>query len=163
MADAFSMRAPMALEAGDKAPAFSLKDAEGNTVKLSDFKGKQVVLYFYPKDNTPGCTQEACDFRDEHSALQKKGAVVLGVSADTAASHQKFAGKYSLPFPLLVDEGHEVADKYGAWGDKVLYGRKFKGMIRSTFLIGPDGKLKRVWPKVKVKGHVEEVKAALAE
>jgi peroxiredoxin Q/BCP len=153
----------MALEAGDKAPAFALKDQSGKTVKLSDFKGQHVVLYFYPKDNTPGCTTEACDFRDEHSALQKAGAVVLGVSPDTAASHQKFIAKYELPFPLLVDEGHEVAEKYGAWGEKNMYGRKMMGIIRSTFLIGPDGKLVKAWPKVKVAGHVDEVKAALAE
>ncbi len=151
------------LEAGDKAPAFSLKDQDGNTVKLADFKGKHVVLYFYPKDNTPGCTREACDFRDEHSVLKKAGAVVLGVSTDSVQSHRKFADKFQLPFPLLVDEGHAMAEKYGAWGDKVLYGRKFKGMIRSTFLIGPDGKIKKVWPKVRVDGHVEQVKEALAE
>lgn len=149
------------MEAGTKAPAFSLKDANGKTVKLSDFKGKYVVLYFYPKDNTPGCTTEACDFRDEHSALQKAGAVVLGVSPDGAASHQKFASKYELPFPLLVDEDHAVAEKYGAWGEKSLYGRKFMGIIRSTFLIGPDQKIVKAWPKVKVAGHVDEVKAAI--
>ena len=149
------------MEAGAKAPAFSLKDADGKTVKLSDFKGKYVVLYFYPKDNTPGCTTEACDFRDEHSALQKAGAVVLGVSPDGAASHQKFATKYELPFPLLVDEDHAVAEKYGAWGEKSLYGRKFMGIIRSTFLIGPDQKIVKAWPKVKVAGHVDEVKAAI--
>ncbi|MFZ5468320.1 MAG: thioredoxin-dependent thiol peroxidase [Myxococcota bacterium] len=148
---------------GASAPAFSLKDQTGSTHKLSDFKGKHVVLYFYPKDDTPGCTREACDFRDQHSALTKAGAVVLGVSADSEASHQKFATKYELPFPLLVDEGHQVAAKYGAWGEKSLYGRKFMGMIRSTFLIGPDGKVKKVWPKVKVEGHVDEVKAALTE
>ena len=131
----------MSVQAGDKAPAFTLKDRRGKKVKLSDFKGKYVVLYFYPKDNTPGCTTEACDFRDEHSALQKAGAVVLGVSPDSAASHQKFAAKYELPFPLLVDADHAVAEKYGAWGEKSLYGRKFMGIIRSTFLIGPDGKM----------------------
>ena len=151
----------MALSAGDKAPAFTLQDAAGNKVKLSDFKGKFVVLYFYPKDNTPGCTQEACDFRDEHSALQKAGAVVLGVSPDSAASHQKFAAKYELPFPLLVDADHAVAEKFGAWGEKTLYGRKFMGIIRQTYLIGPDGKIARAWPKVKVAGHVAEVKAAI--
>ncbi len=151
----------MALSAGDKAPAFTLQDAAGNKVKLSDFKGKFVVLYFYPKDNTPGCTTEACDFRDEHSALQKAGAVVLGVSPDSAASHQKFAAKYELPFPLLVDADHAVAEKFGAWGEKTLYGRKFMGIIRQTYLIGPDGKIARAWPKVKVAGHVAEVKAAI--
>ncbi len=150
------------LEAGAKAPAFSLPDQSGKTVKLSDLKGKHVVLYFYPRDNTPGCTQEACDFRDSHRALLDAGAVVLGISPDTAASHQKFAAKFELPFPLLVDEGHAVAEKYGAWGEKTLYGKKSMGIIRSTFLIGPDGKLAKVWPKVRVNGHVDDVLAALA-
>lgn len=153
----------MAIEAGDKAPAFTLEDGTGRKVKLSDHKGKFVVLYFYPKDNTPGCTQQACDFRDEHSALEKAGAVVLGVSPDSAASHQKFAAKHALPFPLLVDADHAVAEKYGAWGEKTLYGRKFMGIIRQTFLIGPAGKVVRVWPKVKVKGHVAEVLEALQD
>ena len=149
------------LEAGKKAPAFSLKDQDGKTVKLSDLAGQYVVLYFYPKDQTPGCTQEACDFRDSTAALKKKGAVVFGVSPDSEKSHQKFIEKHSLKFPLLVDEEHAVAEKYGAWGEKSLYGRKFMGIIRSTFLIGPDGKLAHVWPKVKVNGHVDEVLAAL--
>ncbi|MBL9037656.1 MAG: thioredoxin-dependent thiol peroxidase [Archangium sp.] len=149
------------IEAGQKAPSFSLKDHAGNTVKLADFKGQSVVLYFYPKDNTPGCTVEACNFRDEHSALRKQGAMVLGVSPDDAKSHQKFIDKFSLPFPLLVDADHAVAEAYGAWGEKSLYGRKFMGIIRSTFLIGPDGKVKAAWPKVKVEGHVDEVLAAL--
>lgn len=150
------------LEAGQKAPAFSLKDQDGKTVKLSDFKGQQVVLYFYPKDNTPGCTTEACDFRDEASALKKAGAVVLGVSMDSEASHQKFIQKHGLNFPLLVDADHAVAEKYGAWGEKKMYGKAFMGLIRSTFLIGGDGKLKKVWPKVKVEGHVKEVLEALS-
>jgi thioredoxin-dependent peroxiredoxin len=146
---------------GAKAPAFELKDQDGKLVKLADFSGKQVVLYFYPKDNTSGCTVEACDFRDEHSALQKAGAVVLGVSPDSEKSHQGFIKKHSLPFPLLVDADHEVAERYGAWGEKSLYGRKYMGIIRSTFLIGPDGKVKKVWPKVKVAGHAEDVLAAV--
>ncbi|MBL8955958.1 MAG: thioredoxin-dependent thiol peroxidase [Myxococcaceae bacterium] len=146
---------------GAKAPAFSLKDQTGKTVKLADFAGKQVVLYFYPKDNTPGCTTEACDFRDQHSKLQKAGAVVLGVSPDSEKSHVKFIEKFELPFPLLVDDDHAVAEKYGAWGEKSLYGRKFMGIIRSTFLIGPDGKVKKVWPKVKVNGHVDQVLEAV--
>jgi len=150
------------LEAGQKAPAFSLKDQDGKTVKLSDFKGQRVVLYFYPKDNTPGCTTEACDFRDEASALKKAGAVVLGVSMDSEASHQKFIKKFTLNFPLLVDADHAVADKYGAWGEKKMYGKAFMGLIRSTFLIGADGKLEKVWPKVKVDGHVKEVLEALS-
>ncbi len=149
-------------EAGTKAPAFSLEDAEGRKVKLADFKGQSVVLYFYPKDDTPGCTREACAFRDEASALKKAKAVVLGVSADSAERHQKFASKYQLSFPLLVDADHAVAEKYGAWGEKSMYGRKFMGLIRCTFLIGPDGKVLKVWPKVKVDGHVDEVLAAIA-
>ena len=149
------------IEAGAKAPAFSMKDQDGKTVKLSDFAGTQVVLYFYPKDLTPGCTTEACDFRDNHTKLQKAGAVVLGVSPDSDKSHQKFIAKHGLPFPLLVDEGHAVAEKFGAWGEKSLYGRKFMGIIRSTFLIGGDGKVTKVWPKVKVNGHVAEVLEAV--
>jgi peroxiredoxin Q/BCP len=151
----------MTLEAGDKAPSFSMKDAQGNPVKLVDFKGKHVVLYFYPKDNTSGCTREACDFRDAYSALKKKGAVLLGVSPDNEKSHQKFATQYSLSFPLLIDDEHQVAEAYGAWGEKSLYGRKFMGLIRSTFLIGPDGKIEKVWRKVKVDGHVDQVLAEL--
>ena len=150
-------------DVGDKAPAFSLEDQAGKTVKLSDFKGKKVVLYFYPKDDTPGCTREACAFRDEHSALQKAGAVVLGVSPDSEASHARFAGKYKLPFPLLADPDHGVSEKYGAWGEKSLYGRKFMGITRSTFLIDGSGKVARVWPKVKVDGHVDQVLEAIRE
>ncbi|WP_223753544.1 thioredoxin-dependent thiol peroxidase [Myxococcus sp. RHSTA-1-4] len=148
-------------QAGDPAPGFQLPDQDGNSVTLSQFAGKNVVLYFYPKDNTPGCTTEACAFRDEHSALGAAGAVVLGVSMDSAASHQKFATKYSLPFPLLADTDHKLAEAYGVWGEKSLYGRKFLGITRATFLIGPDGRVKQVWPKVKVNGHVGEVLAAL--
>jgi len=151
----------MAAEEGKKAPAFALEDQNGNTVKLAELAGKYVVLYFYPRDNTPGCTTEACAFRDEHSKLVKQGAVVLGVSPDTAKSHQKFIEKFELPFPLLVDEGHALAEKYGAWGEKNMYGKKTMGIIRSTFLIGPDGVVVKAWPKVKVDGHVEQVAAAL--
>ena len=147
--------------AGQKAPDFQLKDQAGHEVTLSQFRGRHVVLYFYPKDNTPGCTQEACDFRDEHSALEAAGAVVLGVSPDDAKSHQKFATKFSLPFPLLVDEGHRVAEAYGVWGEKSLYGRTFLGITRATFLIDPEGLLAQVWPKVKVAGHVAELLARL--
>ncbi|NNC18149.1 thioredoxin-dependent thiol peroxidase [Corallococcus exiguus] len=148
-------------QSGDKAPGFSLPDQSGATVSLSQFKGRHVVLYFYPKDATPGCTTEACDFRDEHSALVKAGAVVLGVSPDSVASHQKFATKQGLPFSLLADPDHALADAYGVWGEKSLYGRKFMGLIRATFLIGPDAKVVRVWPKVKVAGHVAEVLSTL--
>lgn len=149
------------LEEGAKAPAFALTDQDGKTVKLSDYKGKNVVLYFYPKDDTSGCTKEACAFRDEHTRLEKKGAVVLGVSPDGAKSHRKFVDKYTLSFPLLSDEDHAVAEKYGAWGEKSMYGRKSMGIIRSTFLISGDGKILKVWPKVKVAGHVEQVMEAL--
>lgn len=151
------------LEAGKKAPAFSVVDHTGEKVKLADFAGKSVVLYFYPRDNTSGCTKEACAFRDAHAKLKKKGVVVLGVSPDTAASHVKFIEKQKLPFQLLVDDEHALAEKYGAWGEKNLYGRKSMGIIRSTFLIGPDGVLKKVWPKVKVDGHVDAVLEALDE
>ena len=149
------------LEEGAKAPAFSVKDQHGETVSLSDFKGKHVVLYFYPKDDTPGCTKEACAFRDDHARIKKAGAVVLGVSPQGEASHKKFTDKFSLPFQLLVDEDHALAEKFGAWGERSLYGRKFMGVLRSTFLIGPDGKIAKVWPKVKVDGHSADVLAAL--
>ena len=149
------------IEEGKKAPAFSLKNQDGKTVKLSDFAGKAVVLYFYPKDDTPGCTTEACAFRDEHSKLQKAGAVVLGVSPDSEARHQKFIGKYELPFSLLADTEHAVAEKYGAWGEKSLYGRKYMGIFRVSYLIGPDGKVAKAWPKVKPADHAAEVLEAV--
>ncbi|XXF77322.1 thioredoxin-dependent thiol peroxidase [Myxococcaceae bacterium GXIMD 01537] len=144
-------------QVGDKAPEFQLPDQNGNTVSLAQLAGKNVVLYFYPKDDTPGCTKEACNFRDEHSTLEKAGAVVLGVSPDDTKSHLKFAGKYGLPFTLLADTDHRVAEQYGVWGEKSLYGRKFMGINRATFLIGPDGLVKHSWPKVKVENHVNEV------
>jgi thioredoxin-dependent peroxiredoxin len=151
------------IKEGAKAPAFTLKDQDGKPVKLEDFKGKNVVLYFYPKDLTSGCTVEACEFRDEHAGLKKKGAVVLGVSPDSEKLHQKFIAKHALPFPLLVDEDHKVAEKYGAWGEKSLYGRKYMGIIRSTFLIDGEGKVKKVWPRVKPAGHAAEVLAELSK
>ena len=150
------------LEAGDKAPAFTLKDQDGKTHSLKDYAGQTVVLYFYPKDDTPGCTKEACSFRDNFAAIEEAGAVVLGVSADDASSHQKFRAKYDLPFPLLVDEGAKVATKYGAWGEKVLYGKTVIGMTRSTFIIGPDGRLTKVWKRVQADGHADHVLKALA-
>jgi peroxiredoxin Q/BCP len=146
---------------GDQAPDLQLQDQSGNEVKLSKLRGQPVVLYIYPKDDTPGCTREACDFRDEYSALQRAGAVVLGVSPDNTTRHQKFAAKYALPFPLLADTEHHAAEAYGVWGEKSLYGRKFLGITRATFLIDSKGKVARVWPKVKVQGHVQEVLSAL--
>ena len=145
------------LEVGDKAPDFTATSDGGETVRLKDFKGQKVVLYFYPKDNTPGCTTEACDFRDNYKALQKKGVVVLGVSPDSVKSHDKFKAKFELPFPLLADEDHAIAEAYGAWQEKSMYGRKYMGIVRSTFVIDEKGKIAEVYGKVKVKGHVEDV------
>jgi peroxiredoxin Q/BCP len=151
------------LEVGSKAPAFTLPNAEGKKVKLSDFKGSAVVLYFYPKDDTPGCTKEACAFRDRSAELKKLGAVVVGISSDSTASHAKFADKYSLNFPLLADESHEVSEKYGAWREKNMYGKKSMGIQRSTYLIDAQGKIAKVWKKVSVDGHDAEVLEALQE
>jgi thioredoxin-dependent peroxiredoxin len=139
----------MAIQEGKAAPDFTLEDQDGKHVSLSDFSGKQaVLLYFYPKDDTPGCTKEACGFRDDISAFKKLGVSVLGVSADGATSHQKFIGKYKLPFPLLSDPGRAVMKKYGAFGEKMMYGKKTVGVIRSTVLIGKDGKVLRHWARV---------------
>lgn len=154
---------PKQLSVGDTAPSFDLPAIPEGRVKLSQFKGKKnVVLYFYPRDNTPGCTTEACDFRDRQAAMTKEDTVVLGVSTDSVASHQKFAEKFSLPFPLLADENHEVAEKYGVWVEKSQYGRTYMGIQRATFLIDKRGKIAAVWPKVKVAGHVGEVAEAVA-
>jgi thioredoxin-dependent peroxiredoxin len=149
------------LNVGDKAPEFSLESGDGRTVKLKDFKGKPVVLYFYPKDDTSGCTKEACDFRDTLPVISKKGAVVLGVSPDSTASHAKFAKKYDLTFPLLADPDHAVAEKYGVWVEKSMYGRKYMGIERTTFLIDAKGKIADIWSKVKVPGHVDAVLEAI--
>jgi peroxiredoxin Q/BCP len=149
-------------QVGDPAPEFALADGEGETVRLSDLRGKKVVLYFYPKDSTPGCTQEACDFRDRYAALQASGALLLGISPDSGKSHAKFAQKHGLPFPLLADEGNAVSTAYGVWKEKSMYGRVFMGIERTTFLIDEQGKIARVWPKVKVAGHGDEVLAAVA-
>ena len=149
------------IEEGETAPDFTLKDDQGRDVRLSDFRGKPVVLYFYPADDTPGCTKEACSFRDRRSDLQDKGAVVLGVSPDDVDSHGRFRDKYSLNFPLLADEGHQVADLYGAWGEKNFMGRKSMGIRRSTFLIDREGKVARTWKSVQVDGHDEQVLKAL--
>jgi peroxiredoxin Q/BCP len=145
------------LKEGDKAPAFKLPSVEGGDVGLKDFAGKTVVLYFYPKDDTPGCTREACAFRDSQAALKKAGAVVLGVSPDSVESHQKFRAKYKLNFPLLADADKSVSKKYGAYGEKVLYGKKVTGMIRSTFVIDGAGFVRKVFPRVKVDGHADKV------
>lgn len=151
------------IEEGKKAPAFSLKATDGKTVKLSDFKGKNVVLYFYPKDDTPGCTKEACAFRDRHSEIEELGAVVLGVSPDDVASHGKFTEKFQLNFPLLADTDHALAEKFGAWREKNMYGKKSMGVQRSTFLIDGSGTVVKVWKKVSVDGHDEQVIEALKE
>lgn len=145
------------IEAGKKAPAFTLKATDGSTVKLSELKGKPVVLYFYPKDDTPGCTKEACAFRDRKDELTKLGAVVLGVSPDTVESHVKFTEKFDLNFPLLADKDHKVAEKYGAWREKNRYGKVSMGIQRSTYVIDADGKVAKVWKAVKVDGHDEKV------
>jgi peroxiredoxin Q/BCP len=145
------------LKEGDKAPEFSLKDSNGNTVSLKDFHGKKVVLYFYPKDDTPGCTKEACSFRDNLPEFGKLNAVVLGISADSEASHKKFASKYELPFTLLSDPDKQVIQEYEVWKEKNLYGKKSMGIERTTFVIDENGRIMRVFPKVKVDGHVEEV------
>ena len=151
----------MALALRDPAPKFALASTGGGTVALDDLRGKRVVLYFYPRDDTPGCTTEACDFRDNLARLKREGVVVLGVSKDTLASHAKFRAKYALPFDLLSDPASTVARAYGAFGKKVLYGRAFEGTIRSTFLIDEAGRIAAVWSPVKVAGHVEQVLAAL--
>ena len=151
------------IEVGSDAPAFTLTADDGTKVKLADLKGSPVVLYFYPRDDTPGCTREACAFRDRKVELQKLGATVIGISTDDVASHGKFRDKYALNFPLLADPDHQVAEQYGAWREKNMYGKKSMGIARSTFLIGPDGKVKKVWKAVKVDGHDDQVLAALRE
>ena len=145
------------LAAGDTPPDFELRDQDGNAHRLADYRGRTVVLYFYPRDNTPGCTKQACGFRDQHEAIGAEGAVVLGVSTDTAASHAQFREQHGLPFPLLVDEDAAVATAYGAWGEKTLYGRKSIGMTRSTFVIGPEGTLTKVWKRAKAADNAEAV------
>jgi len=149
------------IEPGQKAPAFTLTADDGSKVRLADLKGQPVVLYFYPKDDTPGCTREACAFRDQHALLRKLGATVLGVSTDSTESHGKFRDKFNLNFPLLADPDHSVAEKYGAWREKNMYGKKSMGIQRSTFLIDGGGKVAKVWKAVRVDGHDEQVIAAL--
>jgi peroxiredoxin Q/BCP len=149
------------LGTGVKAPDFSLPADDGSTVTLAGLKGRKVVLYFYPKDDTSGCTKEACGFRDSWKDVQRTGAVVLGVSPDDVASHQKFKRKYDLPFPLLADTDHRVAEAYGAWGEKSMYGRRYQGILRTTFIIDGDGRISHVFEKVKPEGHAGEVLAVL--
>jgi peroxiredoxin Q/BCP len=151
------------LETGKRAPDFTLESDRGAKVKLSSFRGKPVVLYFYPKDDTPGCTKEACSFRDRKEELADLGAVVLGVSPDDVASHRRFRDKFSLNFPLLADPELKVSEKYGAWGEKNLYGKTSLGIRRSTYLIDTQGVIRKVWTNVKTEGHDEQVVAALKE
>lgn len=149
------------LEEGRKAPGFTLPTDSGDEVSLSGFKGKKVVLYFYPKDNTSGCTTQACEFRDQHPDFEKLDVVILGVSPDSVRSHQGFRDKHGLNFPLLADEDHKVAEAYGVWKEKSMYGRKYWGIERSTFLIDEDGVLRKIWRKVKPRGHAQAVLEAL--
>jgi peroxiredoxin Q/BCP len=146
---------------GDRAPAFEAHTTSGEVIRLADLKGKEVVLYFYPKDDTPGCTKEACSFRDAYGDFKKKGAVVLGVSPDPAKAHDRFTKKFSLPFPLLLDEEKKIINAYGVWGQKTFWGRKYMGVYRVTFLIGKDGRIKKIWPDVKPEDHASEVLAAI--
>lgn len=151
----------MAVVEGQAAPAFSLESTEGRKISLHDLKGKKVVLYFYPKDDTPGCTKEACGFRDSFDVYKQAGAVVLGVSPDDVDSHEQFVSKYNLPFTLLADPDHAVAEKYEVWKEKTNYGKTYMGIERTTFIIDSMGKIAKIFPKVKVDGHVEEVLEAV--
>jgi peroxiredoxin Q/BCP len=145
------------LKEGDKAPSFTGPDENGKIVSLSDYIGKKVVLYFYPKDSTPTCTTEACNLRDNYKRFQRNGYEVLGVSPDSSKSHTKFIAKFSLPFSLIADEDHHIADKYGVWGEKVLFGRNYMGILRTTFLINEKGKIERIIDKVESKNHTEQL------
>jgi peroxiredoxin Q/BCP len=149
------------LDRGDDAPPFTLPDQDGNPVSLEDFKGGKVLVYFYPADDTPGCTKEACQFNDNLAAFQAAGVPVLGVSPDGAVSHQRFRGRYGLRFPLLTDADHQVMDAWGAWGEKVRYGQASIGVLRSTFLVGEHGRIERAWHNVRADGHAAQVLAAL--
>ncbi|MEM9194336.1 MAG: thioredoxin-dependent thiol peroxidase [Myxococcota bacterium] len=151
------------ISVGKKAPAFTLPSSEGDKARLRELEGQWVVLYFYPRDNTPGCTTEAQDFRDAAEALEERGAVVLGVSKDSLESHGKFIDKYDLNFPLLTDKDGKVLEKFGAWGEKNMYGKKSMGIIRTTVIIDPKGKVRKIFSKVRVKGHVDKVLEALDE
>jgi len=145
------------LHENDVAPDFTLLSDRGEEVSLSSFRGQRVVVYFYPKDNTPGCTKEACSFRDDYDLFLEKGAVVIGISPDSTASHERFRAKHGLPFYLLSDPDHAVAERYGAWGEKVSYGKRTVGILRSTFVVGEDGRIIKVFPKVSPEGHAQEV------
>jgi peroxiredoxin Q/BCP len=149
------------LKEGDRAPDFSAATSGGGTISLADLKGRNVILYFYPRDDTPGCTKEACAFRDHFAEFKKQGVIVLGVSTDSAKSHDKFIAKYQLPFTLLVDDEKKIVEAYGVWGEKSFLGKKYLGTHRVTSLVGPDGRIRKVWPKVKPERHVPEVLAAL--
>ena len=149
------------LSPGELAPDFTLPESGGGTRSLHDLRGKKVILFFYPKDNTSGCTKEACGFRDSYAEYQGVNAEILGISPDAVKSHDKFAAKYNLPFPLLADTDHQVSEAYGAWGQKSLYGKKYMGMLRTTYLIDAEGKVEQVWTKVKPAGHASEVLAAV--
>jgi peroxiredoxin Q/BCP len=149
------------LKEGDIAPVFSAVTSGGGKISLADFKGKSVILYFYPKDDTPGCTKEACAFRDHFFEFKKRGAIVLGVSTDPVKSHDEFVEKFKLPFTLLADEDKTIVEAYGVWGEKSFMGRKYLGTHRVTFLVGPDGRIKRIWPQVKPEEHAQEVLSAL--
>jgi len=151
------------IQAGDVAPGFELPTDGGEVIRLEDLRGRRIVLFFYPKDNTGGCTKEACGFRDIWDKFEGADVVVLGISPDGVASHEKFRDKFSLNFPLLADEGHKVADAYGVWGKKKLYGREYEGILRTTFVIGPDGVVEKVYEKVRPEGHAEAVLAMLGE
>lgn len=151
------------LKEGDKAPEFTAKNQNGEEVKLSDFAGKRVVLYFYPKDDTPGCTKEACSLRDSYDVFEENGIKILGVSIDSEASHQKFISKYSLPFDLLADTDKSLVQQYGVWGEKSMYGKKYMGINRMTFLIDGDGTIAKIFTKVKVAEHASEVLAAFGK
>lgn len=152
----------MGLNLGDPAPDFSLPDGKGNLVRLSDLKGQRVILYFYPRDNTPGCTKEACGFRDAYAQFQAQGLVILGISTDDAKSHEKFTNKFQLPFPLLSDAEGQVATAYGCYGLKKFMGKEYMGITRTTFIIDADGRIEKVYKKVKPESHAEEVLAELA-
>ena len=149
------------LKEGDKAPEFSAATNGGGNISLAELKGKNVILYFYPKDDTPGCTKEACGFRDAYDEFKKRGAVILGVSTDPVKAHDKFVEKFKLPFPLLADEDKKIVEAYGVWGEKTFMGRKYMGTHRVTFLIGGDGRIKKIWPQVKPEEHPKEVLLAL--